>query len=345
MTVRPFPGPPAPCRPELSVVVPAHNEARNLQELARELGPVLDRVTPAWEVIFVDDGSTDGTWGEVHELHRGDPRFKGLRLSRNFGHQHALFGGLGLAAADAVITMDADLQHPPEVIPRLVDEWRRGAKVVNTVRQDPADYTWFKRVTSRAFYRVFSRLTGVRLDAGMADFRLLDRQVVQAILRMGQEALFLRGMVQWVGFARASVPFACRDRRHGRTNYSLRKMVRFAWHGITSFSVVPLRGAMAVGLAASTLSFLGVGYAIWGTLVEGRAVPGWASSVAILSFLFGVLFAVLAVLGEYVGRIFLEVIQRPLYLVSESLGFEGDTGRRRRPRRRPLRASAGGAGR
>ena len=306
-------------RPALSIVVPAYNERGNLFQLCAELEKVLSSLGLPWEIIFVDDGSTDNTWKDIESLHNDDPRVHGIRLSRNFGHQNALIAGLSYARGDAVISMDADLQHPPDVIPLLVDEWRKGNKIVKTVRRDPENLSAFKRWTSRLYYRLFSYLSGVEIQSGMADFRLLDRQVLNELLQFKEEGLFLRGLIQWVGYPSSNVVFDCGTRFSGTTKYTLKKMLRFAWHGISSFSLVPLRLGILLGLFSSGIAFIGVFYAILSKLFDGHTVPGWASSLAIISFLFGVLFVFLAILAEYMGRILEEVRGRPRFIVSERL--------------------------
>lgn len=304
-------------QPTLSIVIPAYNEQGNLHALYAELARVLPTVGLKWEIVFVDDGSSDDTWGDIEGFHRDDPRVRGLRLSRNFGHQNALIAGLSHATGDAVISMDADLQHPPEVIPHLVDAWRQGAKIVKTVRHDPTSLSPLKRWTSALYYRLFSYLSGVEIQRGMADFRLLDRHVLDEILQFKEDGLFLRGLVQWVGYPSAHVAFDCGTRHSGASKYTLRKMLRLAWNGVSSFSLVPLRLGILMGLISSGLAFLGVAYAILGKLFDGHTVPGWASSLAIISFLFGVLFMFLAILAEYMGRILEEVRGRPRFIVSE----------------------------
>ncbi len=304
---------------ELSIVVPAYNEQGNLRQLFFKVRSVLSPLVRAWELIFVDDGSTDDTWSEIRSLREEDGRILGIRLSRNFGHQGALIAGLTHARGEAVISMDADLQHPPDVVPLLIAEWRKGNKIVKTVRRDTTDLPAFKRLTSRLYYRTFSYLSGVDLESGMADFRLLDREVLQEILAFKEEGLFLRGIVEWVGYSSSIVHFDCGTRFSGSSKYTLRQMLRLAWYGLTSFSLVPLRLGILVGLTASIVAFVGVAYAMLAKWLDGHTVAGWASSVAILSFLFGVLFLVLAVLAEYVGRILEEVRGRPRFIVSEKL--------------------------
>ncbi|MHC4955607.1 MAG: glycosyltransferase family 2 protein [Planctomycetota bacterium] len=308
--------------PEISVVVPAFNEEGNVAPLCTALTPVLDGLTDRWEVILCDDGSTDGTWAAIRALAAGDPRIRGVRLSRNFGHQYALVAAMERARGAAVISMDADLQHPPAVVPELVARWRDGAKVVKTIREGVHYASWFKRASSRAFYRVFSKLSGVDIQPGMADFRLLDRVVVEALHEFEEEGLFLRGIVEWVGYPSATVRFESAPRASGASKYTYWKMLRFAWHGVSSFSVVPLRMGIALGLVSSVIAFLSVIYAIVAKWGLGETVPGWTSTVAITSFLFGVLFVYLGVLGEYLGRILVESRRRPRFLISDTAGID-----------------------
>jgi glycosyltransferase involved in cell wall biosynthesis len=265
----------------ISIVIPAYNEERNLEVLYATLREVLDAGGDSdWELVIVDDGSKDGTWTVVGALSAADVRVRGVRLSRNFGHQSALMAGL--------------------------------------VRRDPPNLSWFKRTTSRLYYRLFTFMSGVAIEPGSADFCLLDRKVVDEVLKFEEEGLFLRGLVHWVGYATTTVPFECGQRHAGTSKYNLSKMLTLGWHGMSSFSLVPLRVGIALGLLSSLIAFLGTGYAIVGWWVDDAIVPGWASSVAISSFLFGVLFAFLAVLAEYVGRIVVEVRRRPRFLVRET---------------------------
>jgi len=307
--------------PQLSIVIPVYNESGNIPRLINELEDVLASLDMAWEVLFVDDGSTDKTWDIVESLHQKNNSIKGLRLSRNFGHQYALLAGLANGAGDVLITMDGDLQHPVKMIPELVSEWRHGNMIVHTRRLDPPTLSFFKKLTSVLYYRIFSYLSGVRIESGMADFRLLDRQVVRDILEFSEEGLFFRGIAQWVGYRSATIPYTSHERFSGTSKYSFKKMIRLAWNGITSFSIVPLRLGIFLGFVTSLIAFAEIIYAISVKVFTDTAVPGWTSAVSILAFLFGVLFILLGIVGEYIGRILVEVRQRPRYLIAEQTGI------------------------
>ena len=291
--------------PVLSVVVPVLNEEKNIPLLYQQLVETMQPLAEGFELIFADDGSRDESWLAVTALAEKDPRVRGVRLSRNFGHQYALVAGLETARGEAVIMMDCDLQHPVEMIPVLLERWRSG----------------FKQWTSRGFYRLFSYLSGVNLRPGLADFRLLDRQALQELLRFSEEGLFLRGLTEWIGFPSCVVPYQSGKRINGRSQYSLRKMISFAWKGVSSFSVMPLRIGIIIGLMGSLISVCGIFYAFWGKIFGQGTVPGWASTLMVISLLFFILFVYLGILGEYVGRIIIEVRRRPRFIVCGTVGF------------------------
>jgi dolichol-phosphate mannosyltransferase len=302
---------------ELSVVVPAYNEAGNIDALVERLDAVLAGMGVSYEIIIVDDGSADATWSELNSASRRNPRIVGISLSRNFGHQGALLAGLSRASGQAIISMDADLQHPPSVIPQLVDAWRAGAQVVRTLRHDAGITSGFKRLTSRWFYRAFSFLTDIPMAAGMSDFRLLDRRVLDELLRLRNRDLFLRGSVEWLGYRSATIEFDV-DRRHsGESKYTFSRMLRFAAGAVISFSPKPLKLGIWLGLWTSLLALVEIVYAVVQYL-RGNTVPGWASLTAVMSFLFGVLFIVLGIIGAYIARIHDILQNRPPFVIAES---------------------------
>jgi len=304
----------------LSIVVPVFNEEENLGKLYEELNSVMGTLGLSWEVIFVDDGSQDRSWQIISDLSKSHDHVKGMRFSRNFGHQYALFAGMSQAEGDGVISMDADLQHPPDVIPKLVKAWKGGNKIVNSSRIEPKKLSVYKKLTSKLYYKVFSFLSGIPIESGMADFRLLDRQVVDHILQFKEEGLFLRGIVQTLGHTMTTIKYQCQDRYKGTSKYTLPKMIKFAWTGITSFSIVPLRVSIVIGVFTSAFAFYQLIEVFYVKLFTDNAVPGWASSVGMISLMFGILFILLGIIGEYIGRILIEVRDRPRYLISEKIG-------------------------
>ena len=319
----------------LSVVVPVRDEEESLAELHRQLGAVLRGLGEPYELLFVDDGSTDGSPAVLRGLAAADPAVRVLALSRGFGHQAALTAGLDRARGEAVITLDADLQDPPALIPRLVACWREGYEVVLTRRVRRRGEGPFKRAASFLFYRLLRRLTDVPVGVDAGDFRLLDRRVVRWLRRAPERHRYLRGLVGWAGFRRTEVPFERQARFAGRSKYPPRRMFRFALDAITSFSTAPLRAAVWLGLVAVAAGLGFLVYVLHRRLVAGATVPGWASIVSLLVVFHGITLLLLGVLGEYVGRIYEEVKRRPLYVVRERIGFGMPPRGRRLPHRAP----------
>jgi len=306
----------------LSVVVPCYNEEEVIPITHNRLIFVLEEITPQFELIYIDDGSQDETPNHLRQLQQHDQRVKVVFLSRNFGHQMAITAGLDHVSGDAVVLIDADLQDPPEVIKEMVNRWYEGYDVVYGVRTDRQGETPFKLWSAKAFYRMMNRLSDVPIPLDTGDFRLMDRRVVEALKIMPERDRFLRGMVSWVGFRQVAVSYQRSPRIAGVSKYPLFKMIRFAADGILSFSLVPLRIAIWVGLLTVALSFLGILYALFVRLFTLSWVPGWTISFIAILFIGGIQLIFLGVIGEYIGRIYREDKRRPLYLVRESLGFE-----------------------
>ena len=304
-------------RPTLSIVIPMLNEEAVIPELDRRLRSMFERIDVTWEVVFVDDGSKDKTPAMLRDLASTEPRYRVLTLSRNFGHQIAMTAGLDHSEGEAVVVMDADLQDPPDLVREMLDKWREGFDVVYAVRAKREGESLFKRVTAAMFYRVMRMMVGIDLPVDTGDFRLTSRRVVIALRALRETHRFVRGFVVWVGFKQTSVTFVRAGRFAGTTKYPLRKMLRFALDGITSFSTVPLR-LSSLFSAISGLAALGIAlWAVWVRFFVNGVVPGWTSTVLAVSLASAMQFFVIGILGEYVGRIYEEVKRRPLYIVGE----------------------------
>ncbi|MGD0428860.1 MAG: glycosyltransferase family 2 protein [Candidatus Acidiferrales bacterium] len=308
----------------ISIVVPCLNEQEVLRETNRRLLAVLEQLPQKFEILYVDDGSTDETPDILREFQALDERIRVVRFSRNFGHQLAITAGLEHAVGDAVAIIDADLQDPPEVLADFVAKWMDGFDVVYGVRAEREGETAFKRGSAKLFYRVMGKLSDTEIPVDTGDFRLMSRQVVDALLAMPERDRFVRGMVSWLGFSHAAVRYCREARAAGVTKFSLFKMMRFATDGVVSFSTLPLRLATWVGFAASGIAILGILITVIERLlgVEGL-VRGWASLLVAILFLGGVQLICMGIIGEYVGRIYGESKRRPLYVVRERMGFEG----------------------
>ena len=303
----------------VSVVVPMFNEQDNINEFYKRITEVMSALPYEYELIFVDDGSKDKTALLLNELVQKDSRVQAYLFSRNFGHQLALTCGLDHAAGDAVITMDGDLQHPPELLPQLVQLWAEGNEIVQTVRKATEDASFFKNLTSFVYYKMINAVSKVHITPGGSDFRLMDRRAVEAFRLYRERARFVRGMINNLGFKYVTVEFVAPPRFAGTSKYNFRKMLHFALDGITAFSNVPLRWALYAGLFFGFGSILLLVHVIYVKYVIQDAVPGWTTLTASVLFLGGIQLVGIGIVGEYVGRVFEEVKQRPLYIISEHL--------------------------
>lgn len=308
--------------PLISIVAPCFNEEACLAEFHRELSTVLDALPYRFEVIYVDDGSCDGTLRIARRLRERDPRVKTIAFSRNFGHQAALLAGLDAASGVAVVTLDSDLQHPPALIPKLIEEWENGNDIVFTVRRDTADAGMWKRLTSRLFYWLINRVSAIDITPAAADFRLMGREPVEAFRQLREYHRFNRGLVDWLGFRTATVEFDAPARFAGESKYSTVKMFRFALNAIVSFSVFPLRVAVFLGFVMSSLAMLYAAYALYIFFFTDRAVQGWTSTLVTTLLIGGIQLICLGMVGEYVGKTFEEVKRRPIYVIRRREGFE-----------------------
>ena len=303
--------------PLISIVAPAHNEEDSLNRFTQRVVCELSSVDH--EIVLVDDGSTDRTWDTILELRKQYPQVRGLSFTRNFGHQSAILAGLMAARGQAVIMMDSDGQHPESLIPRLIEDWQSGHDVVQAVRNQSEKEGILKRITSRVFYSILGILSGVKVPRGSADFRLLSRTAVDAVLQSAGSQLFLRGLISWMAFPTSYVPFNAEARTAGRSSYTWRRMIRLSIDGLMTFSIIPLRIAIALGISISALSFLYLVYIVIIWLTSTRVVPGWASVAGLLSLLGGIQLLTIGVLGEYLGRLFLSNLNRPHFVIKERI--------------------------
>lgn len=303
----------------ITIIVPAHNEADNVRILSETVKKVLGGRMIGYRLLFVDDGSTDGTLDVLEALAGEEPNIQFISFSRNFGHQAALWAGLQHAAGDAVIAMDADLQHPPEMLPKMIGEWRCGSKIVLTERIDNKKTGLFKSVTSHLYYRILGFLAGVSIKPGSADFFLLDRNVVDALKAYSESRMFLRGLLASIGFQRSSLSYVVGDRFSGSSSYSLKKMLQLARDGLLSLSLSPLRLGSLLAVGVAVLASLYSVYVFYVAVVRGDAVPGWASVILVVSFIGAMQLLVLGVIGEYLGQVLLEARKRPVYLIEKAV--------------------------
>jgi glycosyltransferase involved in cell wall biosynthesis len=309
--------------PALSVILPFHNEATGMRDLFRRLYPALGSLGLDYEIICIDDGSTDSTFSALRHEREKDRRVKLVRMARNFGKEAAMACGLRLASGQAAITMDSDLQHPPEVIPDLVRKWQAGAELIYAVRRDRRYDRFLNRLFAKAFYAVFRKIAEVKLPEGAGDFCLLDRIVIDAVNALPERNRFMKGLVSWVGFRQDTVPFDVGTRTGGASSWNFFRLLRFAFDGLSAFSTLPLRIWTWSGAIVSLAAF---GYGVYlslRTMMYGVDVPGFASVMVGILFLGGLQLLSLGMIGEYLARVITEVKARPLYFISEHEGFEG----------------------
>jgi dolichol-phosphate mannosyltransferase len=303
-----------------SIIIPLYNEEKTIPELVTRLAAVTDGMSDPWELILVDDGSTDGSFTAMCALHGNDPRIKVVRLSRNFGHQIAISAALDLAQGDAVILMDGDLQDPPELLPQLIKLWKDGYHVVYTVKTSRKE-NWLKRLAFKSFYRILSAMSSIKIPMDAGNFSLMDRRVVEVLRTMPERNRYISGLRAWAGFQQTAVYYDRGPRFAGKPQMSLGRLFHLALDGIFSFSNAPLRAAIYFGMAAAMVSFAGGLYVVYEKLFTNLAILGWASTIVSILFVGGMILMTLGVIGEYISRIYEEVKKRPLYVIRDKIGF------------------------
>lgn len=301
----------------INIVVPVFNEEENIMNLIHEVNGVFEKLSYRHSFIIVDDGSTDKTLDVLRCAAASDKKIKYISLSKNFGHQNALKAGLDHATGDCAITMDGDLQHPPQLIPTLLKHWEEGYDVVYTIRKDDeSEIRFIKRKTSDFFYRIMNRLADLDMEKGSADFRLLSKKLVYILQGIDEYEIFFRGLVKWIGFKQIGIEYQANERKQGKSKYTFKKMVRFALQGITSFSTKPLYIGAYLGFAFSMLSLLYIPYALISYLL-GHVVNGWTSVIVTIAFFGGLQLSILGIVGLYIGKIFMQGKKRPFYIIKE----------------------------
>ena len=301
----------------VSVVIPAFNESENIVRICSEIGEVFSKLNYSYEIILVADGCTDNTMETIKTLISINNNIFFIEFSRNFGHQLALKAGLDYAKGNCVISMDCDLQHPPGLIPELLAKWEEGFEVVYTIRLEDKKLPLGKQLSSRLFYKTLNSLSNVELETGSADFRLLDSKVVSVIRNFHENEPFLRGLFKWIGFKQTSIVFMPNARHSGKSKYSIQKMIKFALQGVTSFSIKPLYAAIYLGFTFSILSILYLPYVVY-AFHTGKEVSGWASTIMTIVFFGGLQLTILGIIGIYIGKMFMQVKNRPNYIIRSS---------------------------
>jgi len=303
---------------KISIVVPVFNEHENLPHLNERLIKVLVSLNLSYEIVYVDDGSSDKTYLQIEKLHQENGNIKGIILSRNFGHQIALTAGLEHAEGDVIVTLDGDLQHPPEVIPELIEAYKKGFDVVNTAREENKNISFFKKYSSKLFYKLFNTFANLEIDPSSSDFRLFSRKFLNEFNKLEEKDRFIRGMVKWVGFDQTIVPFKADNRLKGESKYNFKKMLLFSINGITSFSSKPLRIPIFFGIMFCTMALFYSLYVLYG-IITHQNIPGWSSIIFMVMFIGGVQLLSFGIIAEYILRIFNESKKRPLYVVKNRI--------------------------
>ena len=304
-------------RKKISVIVPCFNEEEGLSTFNQTLIQYLPE-NYLYEIIYVNDGSCDHTFQVILSLAKENPLIKYISFSRNFGHQNALKAGYDFASGDCAVSLDADLQHPPAVIPELIAKWEEGFEVVNTIRNDHESISIPKKISSRIFYQIMRKLSDVNIENGMADFRLIDKKVLKQLKLFSENFLFFRGIIPWMGFRQTNIQFTANERFAGTTKYTFKKMLKFATTGVTAFSVKPLKLSIYLGSVIAFLAFLYGVYAAYIHIFTDRAITGWTSVIISVLFVGGINLLMLGIIGEYLGKLFIENKRRPNYLISDT---------------------------
>lgn len=300
----------------ISIVIPVFNEEGNISIITERLDDVLNVLPYSYEIIFVDDGSSDQTLVDIKETATKNQSVFFISFSRNFGHQNALKAGLDMSRGNCVICMDGDMQHPPALIPTLIKKWEEGYDIVYTKRDNDNHLPLFKRKSSSFFYSLLNRLSDIEIESGTADFRLVDRRIADLLSNFTEADLFWRGLVKWLGFRQIGIDYEPAERKHGQSKYTFKKMMQFALRGITSFSIKPLTVAVYLGFAFSFLSLLYIPYVLLSEYF-GLAVSGWASTIVTIVFFGGLQLMILGIIGTYLGKLFMQSKQRPHYIIRE----------------------------
>lgn len=301
---------------KISIVIPAYNEEKNLTVIHERLSKVFSSLKNYnYEIIFVNDGSNDLTQLKLEEMSSKYPEVKYIEFSRNFGHQSAVKAGLDFAMGDAVISMDADLQHPPEVILELINKWEEGYDIVYTIREYPMKTSFFKKKTSALFYKILNKISDINIEKGDSDFRLVDKSVLLVFKNWNENALFLRGLFRWVGYKQIGVKYTANERFAGESKYTVKKMMKFAVTGVTSFSVKPLHIATYLGFIFTFLSITFFLFDVINAIINDRAISGWSSIIVAVVFFGGMQMTILGIIGIYIGKIFTQVKERPNYII------------------------------